>query len=79
MCKIPLESWASLCVKKAPHGAELCNRKKKKKGEKEREREREREREIRPPVSLAWVEYVPLRSVHMPLVPGLFSSPIVLS
>jgi hypothetical protein len=45
MCKIPLESWASLCVKKAPHGAELCNRKKKKKGEKERERERERERE----------------------------------
>lgn len=29
--KVPLESWASQCVKKAPHGAELCNRKKKKK------------------------------------------------
>lgn len=28
MCKSPPESWASQCVKKAPHGAELCNHKK---------------------------------------------------
>lgn len=42
--KVPRESWASQCVKKAPHGAELCNHKK-----------REREREIRPPGSLAGI------------------------
>lgn len=27
--KVPPESWASQCVKKAPRGAELCNHKKK--------------------------------------------------
>lgn len=39
--KVPPESWALQCVKKAPHGAELCNHKKK------------REREISPAGSLA--------------------------
>lgn len=33
--KVPPESWASQCVKKAPHGAELCNRKKKKRERKQ--------------------------------------------
>lgn len=42
--KIPPESWASQCVKKAPHGAELCNHNKKKK-----------EREISPSGSLAGI------------------------
>lgn len=69
--KIPPESWASQCVKKAPHGAELCNHNKKKK--------RERNQSLRKP---GWDLNLPGPG-HMPrlllLVWGPFSPRIVLS